>query len=136
MCRLLLFAAAVCYVALPIQAAEPPSRLRLSWADEWLTIRGSHLPGGEVRVHYLEAFCRSGSTDRDWRETVIPHRTELQSAADVGDRLKLRSTLDDGVVVEHVITAHRLDEDGDAVEFWLTATNPTDKASDAQWAQP
>ena len=39
---------------------EPASRLHLAWADEWLTIRAAHLPGGEVRVHYLEAFCRSG----------------------------------------------------------------------------
>ena len=87
-------------------------------------------------MHYLEAFCRSGSTDRDWHETVIPHRTELQSAGTDGDRLTLRSTLSDGVVVQHEITARRIDADGDAVEFRLTATNPTDKPSDAQWAQP
>ncbi len=136
MCRLLRFVAAVCWLALPINAAEPPSGLRLSWADEWLTIHGAQLPGEEVRIHYLEAFCRSGSTDRDWRETVIPHRTELQDAGAEGDRLKLRSTLNDGVVVEHEITTHRLDDDGDAVEFRLRASNPTDKASDAQWAQP
>jgi hypothetical protein len=125
-----------CMAPVVARPAEPPSRLRVSWADEWLTIRGSHLPGGEVRVHYLEAFCRSGSTDRDWRETVIPHHSELQSAGPEGDRLRIRSTLDDGVVVEHEIAAHRLDDDGDAVEFRLTANNPTDKPSDAQWAQP
>lgn len=137
MWRLLLFVAAICCLSpRALDGREPPSRLKLSWADEWLTVGGAHLPGGEVRVHYLEAFCRSGSTDRDWHETVIPHRTELQAATPEGDRLKLRSTLDDGVVVEHEITAHRVDEDSDAVEFRLKATNPTDKASDAQWAQP
>jgi hypothetical protein len=130
-------AAAIYCCSLPaIQAAEPPSRLRLAWADEWLSISGTHLPGGEVRVHYLEAFCRSGSTDRDWHETVIPHRTELDSARVDGDRLTLRSTLSDGVVVQNEIAARRIDDDGDAVEFRLTATNPTDKPSDTQWAQP
>jgi hypothetical protein len=117
-------------------ADEPASRLRLAWSEEWLTIRGPQLPGGEVRVHYLEAFCRSGSTDRDWKETVIPHRTELKSIAAAGDRLSLRSTLADGVIVDHEIAARRIDAEGDEVEFRLNATNPTDKPSDAQWAQP
>jgi hypothetical protein len=120
-----------------LQAADKPaSRLHLAWSDEWLTIRAAHLSGGEVRVHYLEAFCRSGSTDRDWKETVIPHRTEIKSKSAAGDQISLRSTLDDGVIVDHEITAHRIGESGDEVDFQLTATNPTDKASDAQWAQP
>ena len=129
-------------VALPlgsrekVHADEPASRLRLAWSEEWLTIRGPHLPGGEVRIHYLEAFCRSGSTDREWKETVIPHRTELKSIAPAGDQISLRSTLADGVVVDHEIAAHRIDADGDEIEFRLKATNPTDKPSDAQWAQP
>lgn len=135
-CRFVCAAAIFCFSLPAIHAAETNSRLRLAWADEWLSIRGSHLPGGEVRVHYLEAFCRSGSTDRDWRETVIPHRTELQSAAADGNRMTLRSTLSDGVVVRHEIAARRIDGAGDAVEFRLTASNPTDKPSDAQWAQP
>jgi hypothetical protein len=135
-CSLLWAAAIFCFSLPAIQADEPPSQLRLAWADEWLSIRGTHLPGGEVRVHYLEAFCRPGSTDRDWRETVIPHRTELESAEADGNRLTLRSTLSDGVVVRHEISARRIDADGDAVEFRLTARNPTDKPSDAQWAQP
>lgn len=132
----LLVAGLVVLVGIVCQAAEPPtSRLKLSWSDEWLTIRAAHLPGGEVRVHYLEAFCRSGSTDRDWKATVIPHRTELKSSNSAGDQIALRSKLDDGVVVDHRIAARRID-DGDEIEFRLTATNPTDKPSDAQWAQP
>jgi hypothetical protein len=135
-CSFVCAAAIYCFSLPAIQAAEPASQLRLAWADEWLSIRGSHLLGGEVRVHYLEAFCRSGSTDRDWHETVIPHRTELRSAGPDGNRLTLRSTLSDGGVVQHEITARRIDADGDTVEFRLTAANPTDKPSDAQWAQP
>jgi hypothetical protein len=109
--------------------SAPP--LSLAWANNLLTIRGPDLPGGELEVNYLEAFCRPGSTDRDWRETVIPHRTELVEAAADGQRLRLRSRLTDGVVVEHEIRAG-----ADDVEFRLVATNPTAEASQAHWAQP
>ena len=61
-----------------IAAGEQP--LSISWRGEMLSIRGPRLPGGELPVHYLEAFCRPGSTDRDWQETVIPHRTRLVEA--------------------------------------------------------
>jgi hypothetical protein len=104
--------------------------LKISWADEILTIRGD-FPGGEVKIWYIEAFCRPGSTDRDWKETVIPHKTRLVEASPDGRTIKLRSTLDDGVVVDHIIQAGR-----DEVDFALTATNPTDRPSQAHWAQP
>jgi hypothetical protein len=107
------------------------SGLRLSWAKNMLTIAGTDLPGGELKVWYLEAFCRPGSTDRDWRETVIPHETKLVAADPDGRRIRLRSTLADGVVVEHTIQAGR-----DEVDFRVVATNPTDKPSQAHWAQP
>ena len=105
--------------------------LTLSWANNFLLIHGAHLPGGQVRIQYLEAYCRPGSTDRDWRETVIKHKTELVSESPDGKALKLRCTLTDGVTVVHEITAA-----ADEVTFRLTATNPTDKASEAHWAQP
>jgi hypothetical protein len=112
----------------PVQADEG---LRLSWSDNMLTIRGPHIPGGALKVWYLEAFCRPGSTDRDWKETVIPHATKLVEASPDGRSLRLRSTLEDGVVVEHEIRAGR-----DEVDFRLAATNPTTRASQAHWAQP
>jgi hypothetical protein len=105
--------------------------LTLSWAENMLTVRGRDIPGGAVKVWYMEAFCRPGSTDRDWNQTVIPHTTKLVEADPDGRRLKLRSTLADGVTVDHDIRAGR-----DEVDFRLTATNPTDKASQAHWAQP
>jgi hypothetical protein len=114
----------------PAPADEPPP-LTLAWADNILTVRGPALPGGAVKVWYLEAFCRPGSTDRDWKETVIPHTTRLVEADADGRRLKLRSTLADGVVVDHETRAGR-----DEVDFRLVATNPTDRASEAHWAQP
>jgi hypothetical protein len=114
-------------------AAEPARAqgLSLAWADNLLTVRGPDLPGDELNVWYLEAFCRAGSTDRDWSKTVIPHRTVLVEAGAGGRELRLRSTLADGVVVDHRLTAGR-----DEVDFRLTATNPTDKASEVHWAQP
>jgi hypothetical protein len=114
-----------------VAAEEPAAGLRLAWEKNMLTIRGDHLPGKEVSVWYIEAYCRPGSTDRDWRETTIGHRTELVSAAEDGKRLELKCTLNDGVVVTHKISTA-----DDGVDFRLTAHNPTNTASLAQWAQP
>lgn len=115
----------------PALPDDAKAGLRLSWADELLTITGPDLPGDRLEVWYLEAFCRPDSTDRDWEETVIPHKTEQIDATEDGKSLKLRSTLADGVVVDSVITAS-LDE----VDFRVTATNPTGTRSEAHWAQP
>jgi hypothetical protein len=115
----------------PAGAADEPAQLNLSWANNFLTIRGAHLPGGQLRIQYLEAYCRPGSTDRDWRQTVIPHKTKVVSQDTDGKSLKLRCALADGVVVTHDIAAGT-----DEVTFRVTATNPTDKASEADWAQP
>jgi hypothetical protein len=126
----------LCALICAARFAEPPQtdtspELKLSWDKNILTITGAKVPGGEVKIWYLEAYCRPGSTDRDWRETVIGHKTELVSAGADGRSLKLRCTLKDGVVVDHRITAK-----GDAVDFRLTARNPTKEASQAHWAQP
>jgi hypothetical protein len=112
-------------------AAEPVAGLALSWEKNMLSIRGPGLPGGELKVWYLEAFCRPGSTDRDWKETVIPHKTALVEADPEGRSLKLKSTLADGVTVDHEIRSG-----ADDVTFRLVAANPTDRASEAAWAQP
>jgi hypothetical protein len=105
--------------------------LRIEWEKNLLTVREAGAPDWLVEVNYLEAFCRPGSTDRDWRETTIPHRTEKVDAAADGRSLRLRSTLSDGVVVEHALRAGE-----DEVDFRLTATNPTAAVSEAHWAQP
>ena len=105
--------------------------LHIRWEKNFLTITGHDLPGQEMRVQYLEAYCRPGSSNRDWSETVIGHATELVSASEDGKTIKLKCTLKDGVVVDHVITAGP-----DEVDFRLTARNPTDKVSQAHWAQP
>jgi len=118
-------------VAAPLAAAEPDRTLSLTWDKEILTIHGKHLPGGALDVWYIEAFCRPGSTRREWSQTVIPHRTELVESGRDGRMIALRSRLDDGVVVEHDIRAGR-----DEVDFRVVATNPTGVESRAHWAQP
>ncbi len=114
----------------PTRSAEDRP-LSLSWSEEMLLIRGAQLRGAEISIHYLEAFCRPGSTRRDWNETVIPHRTHLVEASADGTALKLRSELDDGVVVDHEIRAG-----GDSVDFRVVARNQGPTESQAHWAQP
>jgi hypothetical protein len=113
------------------QLVSGDDRLTLAWANNMLTVRGPRLPGGAVKIWYIEAYCRPGSTDRDWKQTVIPHTSRLVEAAPDGQLIRLHCTLTDGVTVDHTIRAGR-----DEVDFRLTATNPTDTASEAQWAQP
>ena len=114
----------------PSPAAED-GPLSISWANEMLSIRGSQLCGGEISVHYLEAFCRPGSTRRDWNETVIPHRTRLLEASPDERLIRLRSELVDGVVVDHEIRAGQSE-----VDFRVVATNHGRTESQAHWAQP
>lgn len=105
--------------------------LTIHWEKRFLEVRGDFIPGGPIRTHYLEAYCRPGSTDRDWNETVIKHESELVDASDDGKRIELEDRLADGVVVRHVIEAGT-----DDVTFTVTATNPTSTESQAHWAQP
>lgn len=129
-CRWLLSLLAF-YSAVAAGADAPNEQgLAIEWKDRFLTISGD-FPGGKIRIHYLEAYCRPGSTDRDWAETVIPHETLLVESDASRRRIRLRDRLSDGVAVEHVIIAH-----ADEVEFQLAAHNRTAIASQVHWAQP
>jgi hypothetical protein len=117
-------------------AAEPaaaPATLQLAYEPpHLLVISGPQLPGREIRINYLEAYCRAGSTDADWVEhTMIPHRVDRISLSDDRRTLTLRDTLADGVTVDHVVTAG-----ADEVDFRLVAHNPGERRSEAHWAQP
>lgn len=115
-------------------ALAPAAERTLTLAREqnWVVVRGAHLPGGELRINYIESYCRPGSTAADWvQHTKIPHRSEVVAVADGGQVLHLRDTLADGVVVDHTIACH-----GDAVAFRVSAHNPTATASALHWAQP
>lgn len=125
---LLLLTVALGAASLP---AAPVRTLTLARTNHWLIIRGPHLPG-EIRINYLEAYCRAGSTDADWvKHTVVPHTNEFVSLSADTKTLRLKDTLADGVTVEHLIIAR-----DDEVEFRLTAHNPGTTRSEAHWAQP
>jgi hypothetical protein len=111
-------------------AVRDGAELSLAWEKNILTIRGPGLPA-PVTVLYLEAYCRSGSTNRDWKETVIPHRTEKVEASPDGKVIRLRSRVEGGVEVDHEIRAGRGE-----VDFRVEAVNRGPAYVDAVWVQP
>ena len=114
-----------------LMAVAPAAELTLAREQNWVVVRGD-FPGGEVRINYIESYCRAGSTDADWvGHTKIPHHGELVAAPADHRSLVLRDTLDDGVVVEHTITVA-----DQAIAFRMVAHNPTAIASTVHWAQP
>ncbi|MGK0187061.1 MAG: hypothetical protein ACI9R3_002847 [Verrucomicrobiales bacterium] len=130
----LLLASLACFVGTLIcaqenRAAESPE-LTISWKDNILSINGD-FPGEQIDIWYLEAYCRPGSTDREWNETVIGHETRLIQASEDRTSLELECTLADGVIVRH-----RIRTVSDGVTFDIMAKNPTEKVSTAHWAQP
>lgn len=123
---------AVALIAIAGQMAlAEDAGLSIHWKDQFLEVRGERVPGGPIRTHYLEAYCRAGSTDQEWGKTVIRHKSRLVSASEDGKQIELEDLLEDGVIVKHTITADR-----DSVTFNVVAHNPTDTASEAHWAQP
>jgi hypothetical protein len=118
-------------ILLPTLSQAQSPDLTLARDKNFLVIQGPHLPKGEIRINYLEAYCRPNSTTADWHDTVIGHTTELISLSDDKKTMKLRCTLKDGVVVNHLITAGT-----DEITFAITARNPTTMPSEAHWAQP
>jgi hypothetical protein len=127
-----LLAALVFWRQTPSLAADPPAPLKLHWEKNYLTISGPQVPGGEIKIHYLEAYCRDGSTNADWvQHTKIPHQTELLEAGADGTLIRLQCTVSDGLRVTHEIRSTP-----DEVDFRITAHNPTDVRSLAHWAQP
>lgn len=111
---------------------ETRTALKLDWKDEILTIRGNQLPGDKMEIWYLEAYCRDQSHAKDWREhTVIGHETHLVSAKEDGTEIVLQCKVNDGLIVDHVITSSH-----DEVAIQITAHNPTPTRSETHWAQP
>ena len=107
-------------------AADSPS---LSWTNNLLTISKSDLPGGKLEILYLEAFCRKGSTHRDWGKTVLPHKTLLLSADP--SHLRFRTTVEPNVEVLHDVRAR-----ADEIEFRFELRNLGEQPVDVEWFQP
>ena len=111
-------AATMCVVVVATGCHQMEDALRISWEKDILTIGADRLPGGKVEVWYLEAFCRRGSTDRDWRETTIPFTTRLVEADPKQTRLMLETVVDGKVKIDHEIRSGT-----DEVTFDLVLTN-------------
>src|SRR5947209_9797716 len=73
--RLILLVAGLLGAALAAPAGTTDG-LAIGWTNNMLSISSPNIPGGKVNTWYLEAFCRSGSTHRDWHQTTNPHKTE------------------------------------------------------------
>jgi len=112
-------------------SAGTTAGLSIAWTNNMLSVSGPDMPGGKVDIWYLEAFCRSGSTRRDWRQTTLPHKTELVSADKHGKRIKLRTAVE-----PHVEAAHDIRAGKDEVDFRLTLKNRGTGFVDVQWFQP
>src|SRR5689334_19275898 len=84
------------------RSADNAAPMSLRWEKDYLTMSGDSIPGKEIVIHYLEAYCRAGSTDADWvKHTVVPHKTRLVEA---GPQLvKLHCDVEDGLQVDHEI---------------------------------
>lgn len=105
------------------------SALEISWTNNLLMVTGTNLPGGSMDIWYLEAFCRSGAHERDWRQTTWRHRTTLLT--NEGNRvLRFRTTVQTNVELMHVVTAS-----ADELDFQYSFVN-RGPAIDLQWFQP
>ena len=109
----------------------PAGNLAIGWTNNLLTVTAENVPGGKIEIWYLEAFCHSGAHDRDWRDTVLPHKTRLISASPDGKRLEFLTTVAPSVEMRHVATAAR-----DEINFDFTLANRGEHPVDLQWFEP
>ncbi len=119
--------------SVPTRARSEASQsdLTLQWEKNILKISSPRMPDGHLEIWYLEAFCRRGSTKREWQKTVIPHETRLVAVQSDGKELELESLVNAKVRVHHLISVV-----ADGVDFRLNLKNLTGESVDIEWAQP
>lgn len=105
--------------------------MKLAWDKNMLTISGPQIPGGYIQIWYIEAFCKKGSTHRDWEQTVIPQKTQISATGPDGHLLTLRTVVQPRVEVYHEILAR-----ADEVDFTVTLDNRGTEPVDLEWFQP
>ena len=113
----------------PALGTSGADALNLSWTNNLLTVSSPELPGGKLEIWYLEAFCRKGSTHRDWGKTTLPHKTVLLSSEP--HHLRFRTTIEPEVEVLHEVRA-----ESDSVRFDFKLTNRGSQPVDLEWFQP
>ena len=126
---LLLAALAICFTG--FETTVSAQGLQISWTNNLLTISGAELPGRTMDVWYLEAFCRRGSTARDWKETTLPHKTTLLAASTDGKGLKFRTLIEPQIEMLHLLRAG-----DDDLTIYFEFTNHGTNAVDLEWFQP
>lgn len=115
-----------------IEAGSKKSNsLRIFWKDNLLTISDDTLSGKKIEILYLEAFCKTNSTNQNWEETTIPHKTELVFADEKNTHIKLRTLVEPDIKVTHDIRVKK-----DEVAFNLVLQNKGKKRRDIEWFQP
>lgn len=104
---------------------------KLAWTNNLLTVTAPSLPGGKIEIWYLEAFCRKGSTARDWAKTTRPHKTTLLATEENGRRLRFRTTVDPAVEMLHEVQAGQ-----DEITITFRFKNHGSEDVDLEWFQP
>jgi hypothetical protein len=111
----------------PVQ--NPRQALSISWSNNLLTVTDGRLPGGQLEIWYLEAFCRSGAHDRDWTKTTLPHKTTLIRAEPT--LLQFRTVVEPEIEVNHYVRALP-----DELELGFELRNKGSSFVDLQWFEP
>jgi hypothetical protein len=111
-------------------SAAAASDLRIGWTNNMLTLSSPTLPGGPVDIWYLEAFCRSGSTHRDWRQRPFPTAPSCSKPRRMANGCACAQTS------RSVEMMHQIRARADEVEFQLEIVNRSAEPVDVQWFQP
>ena len=127
----LLFSIAALFMVANLASNYKDDELHIQWKNNMLAISGDRVYGKEIEILYIEAFCRTGSTNRKWEETTIPHTTVLISDSTDRKNIQLKTIVHPSVEVIHNITAGK-----DEVAFELTFKNNGSEAVDIDWFQP
>jgi hypothetical protein len=110
-------------------ASATEAGFTLSWTNNLLTVSNAKLPGGKLEIWYPEAFCRKGSRDRDWGETVWPQKTVLRSAKP--QELVFSTTIEPNFHASHFVRANT---DEIIISYCLYNTGKV--GMDLEWFQP
>jgi hypothetical protein len=110
-------------------SADAQEDLALSWTNKLLTVSGRRLPGGKLEILYLEAFCRKGSTQRDWKKTVLPHKTKLIFSDP--KELRFRTVIEPDALMLHEVRAN-----SNGIDLHFAITNQSQQPLDLEWFQP
>ena len=113
------------------ETGKSSDSLHIKWERNKLTIWGDNLRGKKINIDYLEAFCKTGSTNRLWDETKIPHKTEMILTDHNNQHIRLKTIVQPDIEIIHDIRARK-----DEVEFNLVLHNKGAKDIDVDWFQP